>query len=127
MPNTGYVRSRQREYEAKRQLEKEGFYCTRASGSHGVADVLAVRPASCGHGEHYEVKFVQIKTGYNIKKDRKTIKVQETPAGWLANVEFWSYAVNRNMAKGQKNKKRNNRQTNQVGKSSKRTNTVRRK
>lgn len=119
MPNTGYKRSRQREYEAKHQLEKEGWFCTRASGSHGLADVLAVKPTKCGHADHFEVKFVQIKTGYNIKRDNKTVKVEATPAGWEANVEYWNYAVNRKMGKAKSNKKGNNRQANKIRKGNK--------
>ncbi len=41
VPNIQYIRGRNTEYKAMRELEAEGYTCLRASGSHGVFDVIA--------------------------------------------------------------------------------------
>jgi Holliday junction resolvase len=38
-----YVRGRAFEYRVKRKLERDGYYVVRSSGSHTVADLVAVR------------------------------------------------------------------------------------
>lgn len=91
MPNLSYQRSRRREYQVKDQFEKDNWFAIRASGSHGIADVVAIRPTKCGHPDHFEVKFIQIKTSKYLKNDSKTIKVEETPFGSV-NVEYFNYA-----------------------------------
>jgi len=39
-----YAKGRRFEYRAKEKLEKAGFYVMRSAGSHGVFDLLAVKP-----------------------------------------------------------------------------------
>ena len=40
MPNRNYENGKRREYEAMTYLEKWGYNCTRAAGSHGLWDVI---------------------------------------------------------------------------------------
>ena len=92
MPNLNYQRSRAKEYAVKKQLENEGYYCIRASGSHGVADIVAISPSPCNLGDHFIVRFIQIKCSEKIKVKKETIKVEETPCG-LVNVEYWQFPI----------------------------------
>ena len=92
--NRSYANSARRENEIKKQLEKLGWYAVRASGSHGIADVVAVRPAAhkCSDPAHYEVKFIQIKTSQNIKEEKVSLSAEESACG-LINVEFHFFPV----------------------------------
>lgn len=76
----------------KKQLESEGWYAIRASGSHGVADVVAIKPAPCGGGDHFIVRFIQIKCSENLRSYKEITKVEEVPFG-LVNVEYQKYPV----------------------------------
>jgi hypothetical protein len=53
MPNKNYIRGRVKEYEAIKMLQDSGFTCIRASGSHGLFDLI-------GWNEN-EVRFIQCK------------------------------------------------------------------
>ena len=63
------------------KYEKEGYYATRPAGSHGLADVIAIRPAECGNHNHFEVVFEQIKTSQNFKEERKEVKIEQCAFG----------------------------------------------
>lgn len=43
MPNRNYQNGRALEYRVKRQLEDDGWFVTRSSGSHGPADLVALK------------------------------------------------------------------------------------
>ncbi|MDG7037388.1 MAG: hypothetical protein JRM72_08410 [Nitrososphaerota archaeon] len=43
MPNKNYQNGRALEYRVKRQLEDDGWFVTRSSGSHGPADLVALK------------------------------------------------------------------------------------
>lgn len=91
MPNNSYRRSANRERAIKAVLEKDGYYAVRAAGSHGNADVIAIRPAiDCANGFHYEVRFIQVKTNKQVKKFFTAYKVEESPCGMI-NVEYWNF------------------------------------
>lgn len=95
MPNKRYVNSARRETELQNSLEKEGYYATRASGSHGLADVVAIRPRVCKHcacADVFQVRFFQIKTSQAIKEKKTTIKAEEVPFGYI-NIEYLYYPV----------------------------------
>lgn len=93
MPNTKYQNSSKKELEVKARFEKEGWYAIRASGSHGIADVIAIRPvANCVNPAHYEVKFIQVKTSQKFKEIKITAQAEESPCG-LINVEYWNFPV----------------------------------
>ena len=50
---SGYSDGRRLEYATKTSLETDGYWCTRAAGSKGLADILALKPG--------ETLFVQCK------------------------------------------------------------------
>jgi Holliday junction resolvase len=52
---TGYARGTAAEKRTAAQLRKDGYYVVESRGSHGVADLLAVKPG--------QVLLVQVKTG----------------------------------------------------------------
>jgi len=76
----------------KKSLEKEGYYAIRAAGSKGIADVIAIKPAKCGNGFHYEVRFLQVKVSENLVDFKRIFKIIDSPCG-LINVEFLKYPV----------------------------------
>jgi Holliday junction resolvase len=70
MPNSNYNRGRRFEWELKRDLENDGFLVTRASGSHGVFDLIALKE------EHDEsiAWLIQCKVTKNKKSIPQLIK-----------------------------------------------------
>mgnify|MGYP001558743486 CR=1 FL=1 len=89
MPNLGYQRSRRREYQVKHLFEKDGWYCIRAAGSKGEADIVCLRP-TLTNPKHFEARFIQVKTSRKIKFGRIDIKTIKTPIGFL-EIEYWLY------------------------------------
>lgn len=53
MVNKNYIKGRNKEYQVMRMLEKVGMDCIRASGSHGIFDVIAF---GCG-----VIRMIQVK------------------------------------------------------------------
>jgi len=53
MPNANYIKGRAKEYKVKKQLEDDGWIVLRTAGSHGFADLVAVK--------RYAILFVQVK------------------------------------------------------------------
>jgi len=51
--NISYNRGRAKEYRIKKKLEKEGWIVLRTSGSHGFADLIAIKKD--------EINFIQSK------------------------------------------------------------------
>lgn len=90
--NINYKRSRARENQLKKSLEKEGYYAIRAAGSHGIADVIAIKPAKCGQADHYEVRFLQVKVSEKLRTLKQLFVAEESPCG-LINVEYIKYPV----------------------------------
>jgi len=43
---TGYVRGRRFEYEVKKKMEDDGYFCVRSAGSRGLVDLLCVKKGS---------------------------------------------------------------------------------
>lgn len=93
MGNLNYIRSRRREIDFLHSLQKKGWFSIRAAGSHGIADVIAIKPVkNCANPSHFEVKFIQIKVSQNLVKYHLDVKLQETPFGPV-NVEFHHFPV----------------------------------
>ena len=88
MSNKNYIYSANKEREVKKQLEKEGYFAIRSSGSHTAADVIGIKPAICMHMNHYTVRLIQIKTSVNRKKSKIDTIIIDTPAGLLP-IEYW--------------------------------------
>jgi len=91
MPNLNYNRSRAKEYQILHESEKEGKYAVRSAGSHGASDVIALKPAVCGRGDHYEVDFIQIKVSQNLRKVSTTYKIENVP--FPINVKMMRFPV----------------------------------
>lgn len=54
MSNKNYVKGRAFEYKRKKAWERDGYIVLRTSGSHGFADLIAVKPG-------YPPVFIQCK------------------------------------------------------------------
>ena len=65
---TNYSRGRTFEYEVMRMCEKAGYNVTRASGSHGQADLIAIRALD---NKQSDVLFIQCKYGSPISKKER--------------------------------------------------------
>ncbi|MCJ7816775.1 MAG: hypothetical protein MUP55_02855, partial [Candidatus Aenigmarchaeota archaeon] len=57
---TNYRRGYMIELKAKKQLENDGYYVTRSSGSHGIVDIFAV-------GES-DIKAIQLKRSKSAER-----------------------------------------------------------
>ena len=93
MANRKYANSAVRELRIKKDFEEDGWYAIRASGSHGIADVVTLRPAKgCTNPAHFEAKFIQIKTSQNIREKKVKMLALESACGYI-NVEYHYYPV----------------------------------
>ncbi len=74
MANRRYQSGREFEYRVKHDLEKRGYYCIRAAGSHSKVDLVAVKGAVC--------LFVQCKTDGRISAEEwdKLYAIRRAPA-----------------------------------------------
>lgn len=76
MPNINYLRGRAHEYRLKDKLEKEGYIVFRTSGSHGIADLIAVKPQLIGDADMFpEVRFIQIKSSIRFREEKMDKKL----------------------------------------------------
>lgn len=97
---SAYAKGYQRENKVLHQLQKEGYFVIRSAGSHSFADLLAIAPIKkCAKPDHFSVRFIQIKVDSSLKKDSKTIMVQESPIG-LVNLELWKFRGKRTRPQG---------------------------
>lgn len=70
MPNQNYRRGRAKEYLLKDRLEKDGYTVFRTSGSHGVADLIALKPRVDGEADKWpEVRLIQIKSSIHFREE----------------------------------------------------------
>ena len=58
VPNKNYVNGRSKEYREAAKLREQGFEVLRTAGSHGFADLIAIRRPPVG-----VIYFVQVKKG----------------------------------------------------------------
>lgn len=72
---TNYSRGRAFEYEVMQMFEKAGYITFRTAGSHGIADVIAIRKYDYGDSQIVtEVLLIQCKYGNKIsKKEREAL------------------------------------------------------
>jgi Holliday junction resolvase len=73
MANLNYNRGRRFEWELKRELEADGFLVTRASGSHGVFDLIALRERG-GELHLPDIWLIQCKVSKSKKGIAQLIK-----------------------------------------------------
>lgn len=91
--NRNYLRSRARELTVKKLFENQKWLSFRTAGSHGIADVVAIRfPKDCYKGNHFEVRLIQIKVSENLKKGVITDQLIDSPCGTVS-VEYWKFPV----------------------------------
>lgn len=64
--NKNYVKGRKKEYKIKRQLEMQGWLVLRSAGSHGFADLIAVKED--------KVRFIQCKPEEFRESERKKLE-----------------------------------------------------
>jgi len=62
MKTTNYIRGRKKEYELKHKLERQGFTVFRTAGSHGVADLIAIKE---GIARFIQIKFTKKPISFN--------------------------------------------------------------
>lgn len=98
MPNLNYKRSRSREYKVFHDLQENGYLAFRTAGSHGFADVVGIKATDCGHADHFQVRFIQIKVSKNLKKPIVKMKVEPTIIGDV-NLEWLEFPVKERNAK----------------------------
>lgn len=67
MPNKQYQAGRRFEYECIRMWEKRDYKCIRASGSHGLYDIVAFRPDR-------KPEFIQCKRVADSPQGRRLIE-----------------------------------------------------
>lgn len=108
MPNHNYQRGRRREYEIKEKLTGEGWLCFRTAGSHSLADIVALKPAKCGHADCFKVKLVQSKSAKDIKAF--TIEpIADLSGIFPVNVEFWRFPTKAGASERKKKRVHNKR------------------
>jgi hypothetical protein len=81
-----------REDQARKQLEKEGYYVTRSGGSLGLWDLIAIR-GSWGTGEIVMplVRLVQVKSNRPpSRKEMQRLRSFKTFGGEMSR-EVWIY------------------------------------
>jgi hypothetical protein len=60
---SGYARGVAAEKRTAAQLRKDGYFVVESRGSHGLADLLAVKLAPCSYLDHSQVLMIQVKGG----------------------------------------------------------------
>jgi hypothetical protein len=87
MTNKNYKKGRKKEYKIKKLLEKEGYIVLRSAGSHGFADLVAVRKPK--EREVREIKFIQCKPeNFRESERKKLLKEYEWLDGYIFSVKF---------------------------------------
>lgn len=80
-----YIKGRQKEYQAKKHLEKLGYTVFRTAGSHGIFDLIAVKGG--------RIRFIQIEvldTGFK-KKTLEEIESFQTKPELIVSKEMWAW------------------------------------
>lgn len=81
MPNRNYEKGRRKEYKIRRNFERDGWIVLRTAGSHGFADLIAIK------GKH--TKFIQCKP--DNFSEAKTKRLMEKY--WWLNKEEHDWEV----------------------------------
>lgn len=72
MPNRNYLRGRAKEYREAAKLKAEGWTVLRTAGSHGFADLVAVKSVQ-ETGVYGEIRFIQVKKGKLSESERAAL------------------------------------------------------
>ena len=85
MSNSNYIRGRNTEYKAKKELESLGYYCSRSAGSHTKIDLWAVSDK--------DMKLIQLKRVKgkycSFKKEIEEIKSIKCPSNCTKELWIW--------------------------------------
>lgn len=83
MPNSNYRKGRRNEYRSVRLLEMAGYYCVRAGGSRGIADIWAISAS--------DIILCQVKSGdANITfAEIETMKALPVPTNCRKIIHLW--------------------------------------
>ncbi len=85
---TRYSNGANRERRIMHKFEKDGWWCIRSAGSHGVVDIFAMKPLLDSEGKivGHLYRYIQSKkTGYLSPKEREKIQQFEKKYG----VDVW--------------------------------------
>lgn len=87
--STNYQRGAKRERDALEYLRGLGYYAERTAGSHGVADIIALK-------KDHTPMLIQVKSGKGKYSgfppgDRKYLLQQANTAGAEAYLYWWPY------------------------------------
>jgi Holliday junction resolvase len=89
---SGYSDGRKLEYAAMASLEADGYWCIRAAGSKGHADIVAIKPGPV-LGMAAEILVVQCKvSGIMGPAERKTLVALARDLGATAVCARWAPA-----------------------------------
>ncbi len=79
--NRNYINGRAKEYRVKHAKERDGFVVIRASGSHGLFDLVAIRaPGKRGTNSDHEgrgdglIQLIQCKSGKSQERELKKLR-----------------------------------------------------
>lgn len=88
---SGYARGVYAEKRTADRLRADGYFVMESRGSHGVADLLAVKIAPCAYLDHSQVLMVQVKGGEARLDDAWWNELHDTArtAGALPIVADW--------------------------------------
>ena len=65
MPNKNYQKGIKKEYKIKKQFEMKGYTVLRTAGSHGFADLIAIK--------WLKIRFIQCKPDNFSKREEKKL------------------------------------------------------
>ena len=74
MVNKNYIAGRNFEYKVKKYYEKQGYTVLRTSGSHGFADLIAIRNFEVFLGNGFFIKSIEFIQCKNRKPTKKEIE-----------------------------------------------------
>lgn len=77
-----------RERQCKKELEAQDYLCTKAGGSLGAFDIVAISTQKC---KEKKLRLVQVKSNYCPKGERITIKTLALPKMVKVQKEIWIY------------------------------------
>ena len=84
--NTNYRKGASFEYACKGKLENQGYTVLRTAGSHGFADLIAIKPSD-GQQLKDRILFIQCKTNPMTRRDYAELKQLERHLD--VKIEVW--------------------------------------
>ena len=85
MPNRNYLKGRAKEYRTMRKYEKLGYICLRTAGSHGFADIIAIKH---GIDSLNDIIFIQCKPKNYSQRDTDRLYAEHRWITEISHVKF---------------------------------------